>query len=222
MTAEAMMNINAWKLWALDGTPTPGTEEIVARLEAVLSKSPGHPGANHYYIHAIEIHAIEASPHPDKAIPSAERLPAMMPAAGHIVHMPAHIMQRVGRFEEAAQANEKGAAADVAYFAKTKPIDYYAMYTGHNYQFVAQSRAMQGKKAETIAAAQLARDDTGRDPDDDARRRLVHNVSLCRHGALRHVGRDPCRASTRREDGELDRGLYVRAYTGSRRQGARR
>ncbi len=152
MTAEAMMNINAWKLWALDGTPTPGTEEIVARLEAVLAKNPGHPGANHYYIHAIE-----ASPDPDKAIPSAERLPAMMPAAGHIVHMPAHIMQRVGRFEEAAQANEKGAAADLAYFAKTKPIDYYAMYTGHNYQFLAHSRAMQGKRAETIAAARNAR-----------------------------------------------------------------
>jgi tetratricopeptide (TPR) repeat protein len=152
MTVEAMMNTNAWKLWALDGSPTPGTEEIVARLEAVLAKNPDHPGANHYYIHAIE-----ASPTPDKAIPSAERLGAMMPAAGHLVHMPAHIMQRVGRFEDAARANEKGAAADLAYFAKTKPIDYYAMYTGHNYQFLAFSRAMQGRKADTIAAGRNSR-----------------------------------------------------------------
>ena len=152
MTAEAIMNINAWKLWALDGTPTPGTEEILARLEAVLAKLPNHPGANHYYIHAVE-----ASPHPEKAIESAERLATLMPAAGHIVHMPAHIMQRVGRLEEAAQANEKGAAADLAYFAKTKPIDYYAMYTGHNYQFLAYSRAMQGRREETIAAARNAR-----------------------------------------------------------------
>jgi hypothetical protein len=79
LTAEALMNINAWKLWALDGTPTPGTEEIVARLLGVLARDPQHPGANHYYIHAIE-----ASPHPEHAVPSAERLPAMMPAAGHL------------------------------------------------------------------------------------------------------------------------------------------
>ena len=152
MTAEALMNINAWKLWALDGTPAPGTEEIVARLESVIAQHPTHPGANHYYIHAIE-----ASPHPDKAIPAAQRVAMMMPAAGHLVHMPAHILQRVGRFEEAAQANERGATADAQYYSKTKPIDYYAMYTGHNYQFLAMSRAMQGHAADTIAAGRHSR-----------------------------------------------------------------
>ena len=84
LTAEAMMNTNAWKLWQLDGTPAPGTEAIVARLAAVL-----------------------ASPHPEKAVVAAERLRGMMPAAGHLEHMPAHIMQRVGRYEEAAEANRK-------------------------------------------------------------------------------------------------------------------
>ena len=69
-----------------------GTEEIVSLLEAVLAKDRLHPGANHYYIHAVE-----ASPHPEKAVAAAERLRGMMPAAGHLVHMPAHIMQRVGR-----------------------------------------------------------------------------------------------------------------------------
>ena len=152
MTAEALMNINAWKLWALDGTPAPGTEEIVARLEGVLAKDPQHPGANHYYIHAVE-----ASPHPEKAIPSAERLPGMMPAAGHLEHMPAHIMQRVGRYADAADANRKGAQADLAYFARTKPPDYYVMYTAHNYQFLAFSTAMQGRKADTLAATRKAR-----------------------------------------------------------------
>jgi tetratricopeptide (TPR) repeat protein len=152
LTAEALMNVNAWKLWALDGTPTPGTEEILALLQGVLTKDPQHPGANHYYIHAIE-----ASPHPENAIASAERLPGMMPAAGHLEHMPAHIMQRVGRYAEAAAANSKGAEADLAYFAQTKPLDYYAMYTAHNYQFLAFSTAMQGRRADTLDATRRAR-----------------------------------------------------------------
>jgi len=149
LTAETMMDTNAWKLWQLDGTPAPGTEAIVARLEAVLAKIPNHPGANHYYIHAVE-----ASSHPEKAVPMAERLRGMMPAAGHLEHMPALILQRVGRYEEAAEANRQGAAADLAYFAKTRAIDYYpTVYTTHNYQFLAYSTAMQGRKAETIDAA---------------------------------------------------------------------
>jgi tetratricopeptide (TPR) repeat protein len=152
LTAEAMMNINAWKLWSLDGKPADGTTEIVAILEGVLARNPQHPGANHYYIHAIE-----ASPHPERAVPSAERLPGMMPAAGHLEHMPAHIMQRVGRYADAADANRRGAAADLAYFDKTKPPDYYAMYTGHNYQFLAFSTAMEGRKAETLDAARKSR-----------------------------------------------------------------
>jgi tetratricopeptide (TPR) repeat protein len=153
LAAEAMMNTNAWKLWRLDGTPEPGTGAIVARLEAVLAKNPEHPGANHYYIHAVE-----ASPHPERAVPMAERLLGAMPAAGHLEHMPAHIMQRVGRYEEAAEANRKGAAADLVYFAQTKPLDYYpTMYTAHNYQFLALSTAMQGRRVETIDAARRAR-----------------------------------------------------------------
>ncbi len=153
LTAEAVMNTNAWKLWQLDGTPAPGTEGIVARLEAVLAKDPNHPGANHYYIHAVE-----ASPHLEKAVAAAERLRGMMPAAGHLEHMPAHIMQRVGRYEEAAEANRKGAAADLAYFAKTRALDYYpSVYTAHNYQFLAFSTAMQGRKADTIDAGRKSR-----------------------------------------------------------------
>jgi tetratricopeptide (TPR) repeat protein len=152
LTAEALMNIHAWKLWTLEGTPAPGTEEIVTILESVLAKDPRHPGANHYYIHAVE-----ASRNPGKAVPAAERLPGMMPAAGHLEHMPAHIMQRVGRYGDAAAANRKGVAADLAYYAATRPLDYYIMYTAHNYQFLAFAAAMEGRKAETLEAARKSR-----------------------------------------------------------------
>jgi len=151
--AESMMNINAWKLWTPDGKAAPGTERIVATLESVLARDPQHPGANHYYVHAIE-----ASPHPEKALPSAERLGGAMPAAGHLVHMPAHIMQRVGRYEDAAEANRRAAAADAAYNRLTTPPDYYPMgYTAHNYQFLAYSTAMQGRAVETLRAVNASR-----------------------------------------------------------------
>ncbi|HXQ31468.1 MAG TPA: hypothetical protein VN790_05830 [Steroidobacteraceae bacterium] len=152
MYAEALMTTNAWNLWSLDGQPAPGTTEIVAVLESVLARDPQHPGANHYYIHALE-----ASPHPERAVAAAERLHGMMPAAGHLEHMPAHIMQRVGRYADAAEANRLGAAADRAYLARTQPPDYYPMYVAHNFQFLAYSTAMQGRKAETLAAVKAAR-----------------------------------------------------------------
>jgi tetratricopeptide (TPR) repeat protein len=152
MFAESLMNTNAWKLWAADGTAARGTDEIVRTLETVLARDPSHPGANHYYVHALE-----ASPHPDKAVAAANRLRGMMPAAGHLEHMPAHIMQRVGRYEEAAEANRKGAAADLSYIGKTKPLDYYAMYLAHNFQFLAYSAAMEGRRAEALDAMKQLR-----------------------------------------------------------------
>src|SRR5258707_2599512 len=151
--AESMMNLNAWRLWTSEGKAAPGTEEIVATLESVLNRDSRHPGANHYYVHTLE-----ASPHPEKAVAAAERLRGMMPAAGHLEHMPAHIMQRVGRYEDAAEANRKGAAADKSYFARTQPPDYYPMYTGHNYQFLAYCAAMEGRKAETLEAVRNSRE----------------------------------------------------------------
>jgi tetratricopeptide (TPR) repeat protein len=152
MYAEALMNTNPWKLWNADGTPNPGTEQILDKLRYVLGKNPRHPGANHYYIHAVE-----ASQHPEQAVASAEVLTGMMPAAGHLEHMPAHIMQRVGRYEEAADANRKGAAADLAYLKETAPPDYYPMYMIHNFQFLAASAGMEGRQAETLQALRDAR-----------------------------------------------------------------
>ena len=148
LTAEAQMTVHAWKLWTPAGEPVPGTAAIVARLESVLRRDPQHPGANHYYIHVME-----ASPRPQQALAAAERLPGLMPAAGHLEHMPAHIMQRVGRYESAAEANRRGIQADRAYLAATTAPDYYpAMYFAHNQAFLAYSAAMEGRKAETLSA----------------------------------------------------------------------
>ncbi|MGZ8297998.1 MAG: tetratricopeptide repeat protein [Allosphingosinicella sp.] len=152
LLAEGMMNTNPWKLWSADGKPGPGTPAILAALQKVLTKDPKHPGANHYWIHAVE-----ASLDPARAVPSADALVGMMPAAGHLEHMPAHIYQRVGRYEESAEANRKGAAADVAYLKLTPAPDYYPLYLIHNYQFLAYSAAMEGRRAETVKALREAR-----------------------------------------------------------------
>lgn len=146
--AEALMDLNPWKLWSLEGEPAPGTEEIVARLEAVLARAPEHPGANHYYIHAVE-----ASNQPERALPSARRLGGLMPGAGHTVHMPAHIYQRVGMYAEASESNRQAVAADEAYLRQVKPIGYYPMYIAHNWGFLAFSASMEGRSEETLKAA---------------------------------------------------------------------
>jgi tetratricopeptide (TPR) repeat protein len=152
LTAEALMGLHAWHLWQPDGTASDGTPEILALLEHVLARDPTHPGANHYYIHAVE-----ASPNPGRAVAAAERLRGAMPGAGHLEHMPAHIFERVGRYEDSAEANRRGAAADLRYFALTRPPDIYVLYTAHNYEFLALSAAMEGRRDETLAAMRRAR-----------------------------------------------------------------
>ncbi|HEY0161629.1 MAG TPA: hypothetical protein VGB69_03040, partial [Edaphobacter sp.] len=109
--AEALMDLNPWKLWNPDGSPAPHTEEIVSTLQAVLKKDPRHVGANH-----LLIHATEASPHPELALASAKYLEDATPAAGHLVHMPAHTYQRTGNFNGAQLANQNAVTADRAYF----------------------------------------------------------------------------------------------------------
>lgn len=146
--AEALMNLNPWKLWTPAGDPGPQTEEIVATLESVLAKMPEHPGANHYYIHAIE-----ASKQPEKGEPAADRLGSLIPGAGHLVHMPAHIYQRVGRYADASEANRRAIEADQRYLDMIEPPGYYGFYMAHNYGFLAYSASMEGHRAETIEAA---------------------------------------------------------------------
>jgi tetratricopeptide (TPR) repeat protein len=147
--ADALMNLHPWRLWTADGRPQPGTEEIVQTLERVLAAAPNHPGANHLYIHAVE-----ASPNPQRALAAADRLGALMPGAGHIVHMPSHIYIRVGRYDDAVAVNHRAAAADRAYFGRSEPSEIYRMmYYPHNLDFVWIAASMGGRAVETIRAA---------------------------------------------------------------------
>lgn len=150
--AEALMDKNPWKLWAADGSPAADTPIILDRLRFVLARAPDHLGANHYYVHAVE-----ASKHPEWGLVSAERLRTLAPAAGHIDHMPAHIFQRVGRYQDSVIANQEGAKADLAYYALAAPLDYYPMYTGHNWLFLAFSAAMEGNRGEALEALRRTR-----------------------------------------------------------------
>jgi tetratricopeptide (TPR) repeat protein len=147
--AESAMNLHPWKLWLPDGKPNEGTEEIVNVLESVLRRDPNHLGANHYYIHAVE-----ASPHPERALASAHRLEKLAPAAGHLVHMPAHIYARVGDHHASAQSNEAAAAADKRFLAQTGQQGIYPlMYYSHNLQFLAYAACMRGDFPEAKNAA---------------------------------------------------------------------
>ncbi|WP_437692014.1 hypothetical protein [Sorangium sp. So ce176] len=147
--AEALMDLRPWDLWTLDGRPQPGTEEIVLTLERVLQRDPEHTGANHYLIHALE-----ASPAPERALPSAERLAGLAPGAGHLVHMPSHIFFRVGRYADASDANERAAAVDRRYIRARRPEGVYPMmYFPHNLHFLSVSAGMEGRGAVALRAA---------------------------------------------------------------------
>ncbi len=147
--AEALMDLRPWDFWKPDGRPQPGTEEIVATLEAVLVKNPDHPGACHFYLHAVE-----ASLQPERALPCADRLPGLMPGAGHLVHMPAHIYMRVGKYHEAVERNQQAAHVDEQYFASQHPTGEYADgYYRHNLHFLWASLAMEGRNVEAMKAA---------------------------------------------------------------------
>jgi tetratricopeptide (TPR) repeat protein len=147
--AEAMMDLRPWDFWTADGKPKPGTDEIVATLEAVLQQHPEHPGACHYYIHAVE-----ASRQPERALPCADRLPGLMPGAGHLVHMPAHIYARVGKYHESALRNAEAAQVDEHYLAGAHlDGDYADGYYSHNLHFLWSSLMMEGQSAEALKAA---------------------------------------------------------------------
>jgi pimeloyl-ACP methyl ester carboxylesterase/tetratricopeptide (TPR) repeat protein len=147
--AESMMNLRPWQLWSLEGKPAEGTLEIVAVLESVLNRNPNHTGANHYYIHAVE-----ASPNPERALPSALRLGRLAPKAGHLVHMPSHIFIRTGDYTEAAESNRDAIRVDREYINRAGNQNLYAMmYFNHNIHFLASATAMKGRYADAINAA---------------------------------------------------------------------
>ncbi|WP_312512661.1 hypothetical protein [Massilia sp.] len=146
--AEALMDLAPWDYWSPGGAK-PKRPEMIAALERVLARNPTHPGAAHYYIHAME-----ASAQPDKALPAARVLAQQIPGAGHIVHMPSHIYYRLGHYREALRANVEAVATDERYFANaaSDPV-YRGAYYPHNIHFVLVSALMGGDGGLTLDAA---------------------------------------------------------------------
>ena len=147
---DAMLNLRPWNQWTRDGRPQPGTLEVVDVLERATARAPNHAGACHLYVHAVE-----ASQSPERAIDCAERLPRLMPGAGHVVHMPAHVYFRVGRYADAARANIAAVNADRRYFAgPTVTAGIYAQfYAPHNTHFLWATYLLSGQRARALAAA---------------------------------------------------------------------
>lgn len=148
--AESMMDTQPWDYWEADlKTPKGHGATIITTLEKVMQMAPNHPGALHLYIHAVE-----ASTTPERAEPAADRLLTLMPSAGHIVHMPSHIYYRVGRYADAAAANELAAKVDEDYIAACRAQGFYpAGYYGHNIHFLWTSSEMEGRYQASIDAA---------------------------------------------------------------------
>ncbi|HMS84749.1 MAG TPA: tetratricopeptide repeat protein [Nitrospira sp.] len=146
--AESLMDLRPWNYWHPDGTPYPETKIIVRQLENVLTRNPNHPGACHYYIHAVE------AVNPKAAVPCAERLAQLMPGEGHMVHMPAHIFIRVGRWNDAVQANHHAIHSDEVFIEGQHPMGVYPLaYYPHNIHFLAFASTMAGLSAQAIEAS---------------------------------------------------------------------
>lgn len=146
--AEALMDTMPWDYWNPDGTPKPETEEVLAVLERAMASDPNHPMALHLWIHTVE------KTRPELGVEVAERLGPLVPAAGHLVHMPAHIWIRVGRYHDSVEANLLAAAADDDYLAQCHAQGLYPMgYVPHNHHFLWVSAALSGEKAQALASA---------------------------------------------------------------------
>ena len=147
--SEALMNTMPWNYWSDDGSPKPDTIKVISKLEEVLEKEPNHPLAIHLYIHAVE-----ASSSPERAELAAERLGNLVPGAGHLVHMPAHIFWRVGRYHDASEANINAAKVDEEYIAQCNAQGFYpAAYYPHNIHFLWAASTMEGRSELSIESA---------------------------------------------------------------------
>lgn len=147
--AEAVMDTMPWDYWTKDGKPRAGMEKALAALEKVIRDSPAHPGAHHFYIHAVE-----ASKDPDRGVASADKLGGLVPGAGHLVHMPSHIYIRVGRYQDAVDSNLRAIAADEDYITQCRAQGIYpAAYYPHNIHMLWAALVMEGRRDEALEAA---------------------------------------------------------------------
>ncbi|WMI64555.1 hypothetical protein RBH94_10835 [Aestuariibaculum sp. YM273] len=146
--AASVMNTVRWNYWDKNGNPSPNITEAKMALEKAIKLDPDNPGAHHYYIHMVEL------PKPDMAVPSAEKLASLMPAAGHIVHMPSHIYIRVGRYKDAVEANQKAILADEDYISQCFSQGMYPLgYYPHNIHFLWSASSLLGNSQLAIDAA---------------------------------------------------------------------
>ncbi|MDX6306247.1 MAG: hypothetical protein QOI77_3216 [Blastocatellia bacterium] len=187
---ESVMDLRPWGYWTRDGTPYERTAEIVALTEKIIALNPQHPGALHLYIHLMEAYQ------PEKAEAAADRLQTLMPAAGHMVHMPAHIYQRVGRYADAAKSNELAIAADEDYISQCRAQGLYPMaYYPHNLHFLWFAATADGRSAVAIAAARKAAsrvdDETLKAVPLLAGFRVVPYYALTRFGKWDEMLREP-------------------------------
>ncbi|MBW4551810.1 MAG: hypothetical protein KME35_11975 [Aphanocapsa sp. GSE-SYN-MK-11-07L] len=191
--AEALMDTTPWDYWQENGQPKPEGAEIIATLESVLKRNPNHPGANHFYIHAVE------KERPELGVAAADRLMKLAPDAGHLVHMASHIYIRVGRYQEAVIANQRGIAADDAYIAQCHAEGIYPLaYMPHNHHFLWFAALMSGQSNLALQAAE-------RTGQTDAQ--LMRNPELA--GILQHFYVIPLFTYTRL--GEWDKILALPA-----------
>lgn len=157
--AEALLQLAPWDWWTGTGEPREGTLTAVAVLEKILTRAPDHPGANHYLIHALE-----GSPTPQRALAAAERLGTLVPAAGHLVHMPAHIFVRLGRYDDATHANQAAIAADATLAAQLRAQGFAPLsHPSHHQHFLWSTAAMQGRADIASAAARVLADEAARE-----------------------------------------------------------
>jgi tetratricopeptide (TPR) repeat protein len=146
--AESLMNLQPWKHWSPAGEPAAETPEILSVLEAALAHSPNHPALCHLYIHAME-----ASPTPEKALPAANRLRNAMPGAGHLVHMPSHIDVLVGNYDDVIRTNQRGITADQEFVRREGAHNFYTLYRVHNYHFLVYGAMFSGQSELALRTA---------------------------------------------------------------------
>ena len=154
MTAESIMDLHPWDIWNKDGTPQPWTPEILRLLEKALKIDPAHPQAMHLYIHAME-----ASPNPEKALHAANELRFRVPGAGHLMHMPSHLYINTGHYHEGTLANERAVKIDSAYVEACSANGLYPLaYYPHNWHFLAACAALEGKGKRALEASRYMTD----------------------------------------------------------------
>ena len=176
MFAESIMDLHPWDYWLKDGTAQPWTPELLAVLESVIERNPNHHGANHLYIHAVE-----ASKNPHRGLVSADRLRFLAPGAGHLVHMPAHIYIRTGKYHEGSLANIRAVKSDEEYINQCNQQGFYPLsYYPHNYHFLWATATLEGDSKTAIDAALK----TSQKPPDSL-------MDVCGYQTLQHFAAIP-------------------------------